>query len=409
MSYSIAGTLEARAPVWDSAFKIIEAPMSHMNKLLNTHGRWLELLYYLPVEGRGWQRDFNQVWYGLKRCRFTDMGSGAADLGRDILKTAGYLYDKKITIIATVGQVFAYPISWTLTPVTIIADIFAGVIQAGLRTCQGASKEEIQSILHKKVIAAPAQQLAYTINNFVVMGPIFRQAAVNLAIALAIGAAVGIGVGLSYGLSLSVAAGAVLPAILSLTLIREIVIDNLARGILLHSLLLGDKLYRDAQGMVGNLPKFLIPDGYNIFIESGAVDQFGDKAFDPEGEYKKFKEQAEEARRNGTRPNGYRPYSSDFRASIEKDLNDIKETATALKELRDWFISNKEPYTLFGFESEDKVNQAALKKSFNKWSLISHPDKCSESSKLEGAILFNMLKVVRDDVEERIIKKQKPQ
>src|SRR3569832_1742097 len=123
----------ARAPVWNSAFQIIEAPMSCMNKLLNTHGHWYHFISYSPVT----------------------------------------MHDRKITILATAGQAIAYPISWIFTPLTIIADIFAGALQATIRTCQGASRGEIQSILHKKIIAAPAQQIAYTVNNILVLRPLF--------------------------------------------------------------------------------------------------------------------------------------------------------------------------------------------------------------------------------------------
>src|SRR3569832_712273 len=126
----------ARAPVWNSAFQIIEAPMSCMNKLLNTHGHWYHFISYSPVT----------------------------------------MHDRKITILATAGQAIAYPISWIFTPLTIIADIFAGALQATIRTCQGASRGEIQSILHKKIIAAPAQQIAYTVNNILVFSSTFRVA-----------------------------------------------------------------------------------------------------------------------------------------------------------------------------------------------------------------------------------------
>lgn len=398
MNYSLSYILEERAPVWNSTFKVTEAPISYINKLLNTHGRWLEIISSSPVSGHELSDAFDPLWFGLKKFNFTQMKSGATIFGGTLRILAGHLYNKKITILATVGQVIAFPISWVFTPITAIADIFAGVIQATVRTFQGASKGEIQSILHKKVIAAPAQQLAYIINNIVWVGPIFLKAAAIVAIVTPIiGVYVSLHVGLSFSQTTSVLAE--MPKTCASAALSA-GMNGAIKAILIHSLLLGDTLYRDTQGIVGKLPKFLIPDGYNIFIEGGALDELGDNAFDPEGKYTEFKKQYRTKQESNKRP-----YSSDFKTSIKNNLDVFKVKATSLKGLRDWFESNEEPYTLFGFKSEDEVNTSKLMKSYHKLALVCHPDKCSESVK-EATILFMMVNMARKDIEERILEKR---
>lgn len=400
MGFLLLNGLEVRAPVWNSAFKIPEKPMSFMNKLLNTHGRWYDIIDSSPVTEKDLDNDLVQLWLDLKKFKFTEMKLGAARFGGKLQSLAGHLYDKKITILATAGQVIAYPISCAFTPITAIADIFAGVIQATIRTYQGASKEEIQSILHKKVIAAPAQQLAYTINNFIILGPLFREIAKITAIATICLVVVGVGLCLFTGIPL---AGGMTIAAAIPEIFASVAMDIAPYGILFYSILMGDRMYRDAQGMVGKLPKFLIPDGYNIFIEGGALNEFGDKAFDPEGEYAEFKQQAKDSRRKSSEENSYSP---NFKDSIKKYLDDVREKDPSFKGLRDWFTSNKKPYTLFGFESADKVNESDLKESYKRWALKCHPDRCLEKSKKEAEILFTMLKTARDDVEETILNKR---
>lgn len=408
MSYHLLCDLEDRAPVWNSTFKIIEAPMSYMNKLLNVHGRWLDqLILSFPVSGQEFSNTFEPIWVGLKTFNFTEIKLGTIGFGGKLRILGQHLYDKKITILATVGQIVAYPISWIFTPITAIADIFAGVIQATVRTCQGASKGEIQSILHRKVIAAPAQQLAYTISNFVVFGPMFLQIAAKIALFAPFLAVSIVGTSLLFGLPVAHAivyatTEIYVPSVLSSAM------TSASIGILVHSLIMGDSIYRDAQGMVGKLPKFLIPDGYNIFIENGALDEFNNNAFNPEEKYAEFKKQKhaefKKKPKSSRRKSDKRPFSSDYTASIKKDLDNIKEKDPSLKRLRDWFEGDEEPYTLFGFDSEDKVTEAGLKNSYRKLSLKYHPDKCLEKSKEEATILFKMINTAREDIEKMILK-----
>lgn len=379
---------QINAPVWNSSFKIIEAPMSYMNKLLNTHKRLFERIFS-PAPS------------------VSSSPPGHELKNECVLWTVGrHIYHMRITIIATVGQVIAYPVSWVFTPVTIITDIFAGVVQASLEAAQGASKEAILSILHKKVIASPAQQIAYTVNNIYPFLKIFGPALAQLVITVGL---ISVSAFTSKGLPVSTGIAS------AATILPSAGFKVVVPGILLHSFFVGDKLYRDAQTMVSKLPKFLIPDNYNIFIEDGALDGLGNKYFDPEGVFAKFKKEFESrrnARSNSDSKTGSshndenRPYSSKAKDLIKGDLEQVKEEADSLKELHDWFESNIEPFTLFGFKSEDDVTAEKLKKSFNQWSLICHPDKCSES-KGEAAILFRMLSLARLDVEQRIISKKK--
>lgn len=362
MSELVLSTSQLRTPVWNSAFKIIEAPMSYTNKWLNTHGRWYELISSYPVAEEEWKGKFQTI--------------------------ACHLYNKKIMILATAVQVIAYPFSWIFTPLTAIADIFAGVIQATVIACQGASKEEIQSILHKKVIAAPTQQLAYTFNNFVELGPIIRPFALYTALIAPPLSVMVVGQFLLAGLPVSTAMTFLITKV-SVTFTSNM-IKGAAVPVFIHSMLLGDILYRDAQNMVGNLPKFLIPDGYNIFIEGGALDELGENAFDPEQKYAEFKNQRVE--------------TLNFKASIKKSLEVVAEKATRFQKLYDWLESEREPYELFGFKSKDEVNEVILKKFYFEWSLLCHPDKCEKELQQEATILFKMVSAARQDLENSLEK-----
>jgi hypothetical protein len=250
--------------------------------------------------------------------------------------------------------------------------------------------------LHKKVIAAPAQQLAYVINNFVVMAPLYRNVAKVAAVAIPVLGCLSFGLLLAGGLTFAESAS-VMPVIMYETM-WAYVTEDLQRGIICHSLLVGDHLYRSAQSMVGKLPKFFVPDGYNIFIENGALDSFGNNAFDPEGKYAEFKEAS---RSSG---NNQRPYSPDFRRSIISDLSKIVSSDPNFNQIREWANKGLEPYTLFGFTSEDKVNESDLKKAYRKLALQYHPDKITESSKPEADIYIKMINTARKDVERNILK-----
>lgn len=389
---------DAIVPVWNSAFKIIEAPMSFTNKLQNAHGRWYEIINDSPLTSKEWDVAVNQLGEGLKKFNFTEVKLGARNIGGNLLKLSAHLYDKKIVILSMLGQTIAYPISWIFTPLTAIADVVAGVIQAMIRACQGASKKEIQTILHKKFLAAPAQQFAYTINNLVILGPVFKGVLQALAktVAQAVLMAALAAIYLSYqGYSPSKI------DIRDFLVSRSNVIEIVALSIFMHSFFFGDSLYRHAQTMVAKLPKYLIPEDYNIFIENGAFDAFGNKAFDPEGKYAEFKWKFERASAEERDRVERGPFSS-----IKIDLLQVVNPDPNLTDLREWLISGKESYTLFGFESEEDVIMPSLKSSYKKLSLKCHPDKCPTSSNLEATILFKMLNMARLDVEENIINKR---
>lgn len=209
-----------RFPVWSSSFKIIEAPMRYFESLDTEHGFFLELFNF-PTS---FERHTNEFHRGLVAKNWTRMKESLEGFKRDIQSVFSHLYEKKILVLTKLGMTIAHPISWGLTPVTIITDIFAGIIQVAICSYYGADKEEIKSILHKKIIAAPAQQFIYFTINLLAISPFVITT-------------------------------------------NRLLNQSSASNALFGSFFFGDVIYRKTQGLISfGLPRFLAPDGFNIFF-----------------------------------------------------------------------------------------------------------------------------------------------
>jgi hypothetical protein len=163
------------------------------------------------------------------------------------------------------------------------------------------------------------------------------------------------------------------------------------------SMMLGNLMYCRNQEIVASLPRFFRPDGYNVFIEGGAVAFDGRKAnFDPEGDYQKWRAE--------------QPKKADLNYILENAKGEAKKSLEQLtmkfpdkfQEIRTWFASNKQAHELFGFSSSSQVNKDELKKKYKSLVLQCHPDKVQEDEKKEAAIWFHLLQQVRLHVEESI-------
>jgi hypothetical protein len=79
-----------------------------------------------------------------------------------------YAYDlvKSDSALRKVGGFFlgwvALPITLASTPVTILADMVAGIVEGGRRIFKNGFDQEVKSILYQKCVASPVQQITFT-------------------------------------------------------------------------------------------------------------------------------------------------------------------------------------------------------------------------------------------------------
>lgn len=396
-----------RVPIWDTTFKIAEAPMSCFNNLQNKYLRNASNPEFINLMA-SFRKDAVQLFKGLRHRNLRVIKDSFLGLKDDTKRCFIYTFKNLQCISICLGTALAFPISIALTPITIIADIFAGVIQASMRLSQGADKKEILSILHKKVIASPVQQGTYLLISATGLG-VFTGAAFFK---------------LFWGWLSPV--------------------PTLTTTALVISALMGDQLYCSSQRYVAQLPRFFRPDGYNVFIGDGAVDRWGNKVdFDPETTYLKWRREyeAQQAReslferdrktensppkyeeykrtysasaRDYAFPSGtYRSTSADkarqafssTRSKVQVDLNELAaQSCKKFKNIRSWFKNNEDTYTLFGFSSSDEVTIEQLKKKYRALSLQCHPDRVCDNDKEEATIWFKLLNEARLNVEINIL------
>jgi hypothetical protein len=290
----------------------------------------------------------------------------------DVKESFIHLYKKKHLVAIVLATAIAFPTTVALAPISIIADIFAGTIQASLRLCQGADKDEILLILHKKVIASPVQQGIYLLTSVIALGILAGGMIIRMH---------------QEGIRF---------------------IPAFAVSALVVSAIMGNVVYWNSQFVVASLPRFFIPDGYNVFIKGGAKDEFGIKVdFDPERKYLKWRHEW----RHEFEETDKAYFDNIFANAIKETENELNKLSINFpqnfKTFRAWFSSDKKTYKLFGFSSADKVDENGLNKQFRALALQCHPDKFPDKEKKkEAEIWFKLLMAARFDVEENILKKR---
>jgi hypothetical protein len=150
------------------------------------------------------------------------------------------------------GQYIYWPLVMCATPLSLLADAVAGIVEASLYAYQGDSLRA-KSILHKKLIASPIQHLVFFSGNLL------------------------------------------LPAIIGSIYNRCLKLDISSKTIFgLATLAFGPMgglmSYHLSQFAVGKLPNFARPEGFNIFINGGCLDPNGKKMTDPDHKYVMFPE-----------------------------------------------------------------------------------------------------------------------
>lgn len=337
-----------QARVWDSAFKFVEAPMCYLNK----KQRVLASSFVVP-------------------------GNENKDSKTHVF------YKDQPTLGIKLAMGIVYPLTLALTPFSIIADMFLGVSQALFRLYQGADQKEIKSILHKKVFASPAQQMTFLAVNGVALFALCYQLK-----------------GPAYFAACIFTIGAPKYQLISLFNRNALVF---AISAVCVSPILGCSLYTLSQKCVSGLPRCCRPDGYNIFIDGGAQNQFGEKIDfnNPESFYETWRR--EHDGESKTSEENQSAFNS-LKISISKELKDLPKTEKFDK-FRTWLNSTpaQPPFALFGFTSESQVTEKALKEKFKNLAKEYHPDKCPDA-KEEAGVYFKLIFAARLNIEKTILK-----
>lgn len=140
---------------------------------------------------------------------------------------------------------------YVATPVSCLADIVAGIAESVLSVFQGDSNR-VPSILRKKWIASPIQYFVFLICNLCL--PIFFRLGINPKIFFN-----------------------------PYSSVREKIITGLTT-VALTTIIIGPMCgffaYQISQRVVGQLPHWAHPEGFNIFINGGCLDPCGRRLTD---------------------------------------------------------------------------------------------------------------------------------
>lgn len=378
-SIHTTGLQEApRAIIWGSTFKIVEAPMRYFNNLQNTYGNQSHvfsggcLTEFFRTSPTNFTTHTIDVLAGLIFADFQEIKRGVIGWKFDITDSFVHTYKKRHLVAISLGTTVVFPLTPLFTPASIIADIFAGIIQSGLRGCQGASRAEIRSILHKKIIASPVQQATY--------------ASISAAALPAI----------------SISALIFLSQRLNFDIPPKWYRKLFPVTMVFFSAFMGNSLYCASQEVVSRLPKFFKPEGYNVFIDNGATNFLGHKPeFDPEKGYQEWREKWGESR-NSNQSRGGRAAASDWEKEKEKTRNELgtipMRHPEKFKELTTWLDSSEPPHVLFGFKNESEVTKTKLQNRYKLLALKYHPDKCPENL-AEATAWMKLINEIRNCLE----------
>lgn len=350
-------------PVYPSVFQWIERPLFALNNKVNELALTEGVRAVVPDDSR-----LNAAGFHHLRNRRIREAADCFVRGNQH-KLAKCVFWAKIYGLTTAASLVSLPIA-ALTPLTIAADIVVGAAEASSAKWNGATNRQIFRILHKKWIASPVQQLC------------FAMASIAQKIAT-----------LSFGFFCSFA---MLFAQLKFAhpwlttwRITNLVMDNITqKGSMLWMIFcsmigVGVLEYSTSQRFFGErLPNCFKPEGFSIFINGGARNEFGQQ-------YTNFFAQvdAEFAAEPQNSLTGVAAWNA-FRYDLKLEEIVLAKDSQMAPFLADLKIKSREEFLQIDMPIEEQTIKACLRK----WALILHPDRNPTETE-QAKALFNALKV----------------
>lgn len=245
----------------------------------------------------------------------------------------------------------ALAVSVILAPLTTVIDMIIGVAEIAFASYKGYNKSELLNIAQKKFVASPAQHLTYVI-SFTIPSLIFTIVGMR-----------------------------------SLRSLNQCIIPFLLIGGAL-----GPIIYRENQKIIGALPQFLRPDGFNIFIEGGARDREGRKFTEWEKSYNDYKTKREKEEPRFQNPIQNTDLWKEFISKEKHSLTKVENATSAYDSFKNGIIEDKTPQQLLGLN--DSFSKDALNKTFRTLATKIHPDR-NLDRKDEATILMKYLNEAR--------------
>lgn len=233
------------------------------------------------------------------------------------------------------------PIVVCSSPVTMVADLVVGAVEISFAYYKGCDTNTLKNIAHIKFIASPIQHLSFIFVN--------AAWAISAAIYINIG-------GIAFTTRLIVGGG--FTALIS---------------------------YQMAQLSIRKLPAWAKPNGFNIFINGGAINTSGYKYTDNfDKEYNSYKKsyykqkesyKAHENRNVDESENSWKDMCQNLICIVK--LTEVKAEhgyrLTPYDQFKNGIVEKLEPRKLLGLENNFTVED--LRKVYKKFSAILHPDK----------------------------------
>lgn len=258
--------------------------------------------------------------------------------------------NRTIAILVGTGSylagIVALPITIGLTPITLLADIIAGVAECIFCAYKGLGKEELSIIAHRKLVISPCQHLTFCL-----------------------GAITGLGVGfLVYRLN-------------RLTYLL------VPRAGFKSSLVFWPSGYAFGQKAVGLLPKSLNHESLNIFIGGGSGEG-------PDEQEKWCNGNINAHKQSKPNPSFEIDHSqiewNDFIDKEIQSLNRVNDPNLAIQYInfKQRLLNRCNPKGLLGLSKN--FNQTDLNRKYRELALIIHPDK-NQPRQQEATTLFKIL------------------
>ena len=307
-----------------SAFTVIEYPTYKVND------EWNNLLKNNPrIEQNNAEQASECVRYATRYAKCFKFRKAASPLKAWLR----YKWGAHYPLVKVMGlSIIAFSILTPLTPVTMLIDPIIGIAEIVFALYKGEDSSTLRSIAHKKFIASPAQHfvcitielLTLAIMGFSELGLIPYNSSLKIKISF----------------------------------------------VFVNAGVAGFGIYPIMQKAVTALPNYCRPDGFNIFINGGAPDEYG-KKYTAEAAEKTYQSYRKEWDNSTQKDWGW----SEFIDGTLKDCN-LEKVASATTEydkFKNRLIDKKSTQELL--ELAKNFTSQQLKTKYHQLFMALHPDK----------------------------------
>lgn len=298
-------------------------------------------------------------------------------------------------IVTFLGSTAINPVILCLTPITLVADIALGLIEAlWAKLYHKASSHQVELILRKKWMASPCQHLTFLGANSAVMLLLFAKPLLKIWFQSQSNPSTWIIKKIDKWVITKIANRA------STTRLSAVwPFGRVATTVMVVSSIFAVPAYHITQKIVGNdLPDWARPEGFNIFINGGAPDKDG-KLFTEklETQYKNYQHNTHN--RHSNVPNAARTSAENWEDFITKDVPNEASQIDDNHKLKPLLnqLQNKASREAF-LNVTVPLSQEKLSSAYKRLAFTVHPDRNPNDTAV-AEFLFKLICEARSSLE----------